>query len=400
MTVRARLTSPAGARVLALAVALGSLAAVASRAALAGPPAPLTPSLFAFPGATVGPASAASAGLALADRWLGDEPFSNPAVAPGLRVILSPALVRVSRQDLRADNRNVDETPAFFDGAGAALGLPGLGPLGFALYAFQPVLRLEDNAFTRGRAALDPGITPATVQSHSSARELRAGLAIAARLGAARVGLGAEWTRRQDRYETIEQSGDPQTAGKDSLAFSGDGLGLQGGLRWDRGDSTAGSFTVGAGVRYVPELELKGTGRQVRALGTTDVTLRARRSSGWEAGVSGRCVVWPVFRVLGAVGVRTAQRWEGFDVVAGRAWEWKLAGEYHDAGTPWTLRLGLGQERQSDVPEPRANVMSLGLGWELDGAIVDAGFVRRTLARESKPRSFEDRVVVSVRVPR
>ena len=81
----------------------------------AAPPEPIDPTLFPFPGAVVGPGSAASAGMALADRWLGDEPLSNPAVRLGREVVLSPALLHMSRQDLRADNRNFDETPVFLD---------------------------------------------------------------------------------------------------------------------------------------------------------------------------------------------------------------------------------------------------------------------------------------------
>ena len=64
---------------LALVVA----AAVGPRAALAAAPTPLASSRFGFPGSVTNPPSAASAGLALADRWLGDEPFANPAIARG-----------------------------------------------------------------------------------------------------------------------------------------------------------------------------------------------------------------------------------------------------------------------------------------------------------------------------
>ena len=98
------------------------LIAALARPAASDTPSPLASSLFAFPGATGHPASAVSAGLAMADRWLGDDPFENPAAAPGPGVALSGALLHVSRQDLRALNRNFDETPAFFDGAGLAGG--------------------------------------------------------------------------------------------------------------------------------------------------------------------------------------------------------------------------------------------------------------------------------------
>jgi hypothetical protein len=61
--------------VCAVALAL----AMTPHGASAATPAPLDPRLFAFPGAFPNPASARSAGLALADRWLGDDPYDNPA---------------------------------------------------------------------------------------------------------------------------------------------------------------------------------------------------------------------------------------------------------------------------------------------------------------------------------
>src|SRR5712692_928819 len=73
------------------------------------------PTLFAFPGAPTSPPSAASAGVALADRWLGGQPFGNPALEAPRGAELSPAIVHISRQDLRAANRNFDEQSAFFD---------------------------------------------------------------------------------------------------------------------------------------------------------------------------------------------------------------------------------------------------------------------------------------------
>jgi hypothetical protein len=394
MIVRRRVAPGLAALLCSLAVVLPAMPGIAS------PPSPLAPSLFAFPGAAIGPASAASAGLALADRWLGEEPFSNPAVAPGLRLTASPTMQRVSRQDLRADNRNFDETAAFFDGAGLAVGLPGLGRLGVALYAFQPVLRFEDHAYSRGRSTPDPDNPPAVVQTHASARETRAGLAASSRLGPGRIGVGLEWTRRADVYEVVEQSGDPLNAGTKRLELSGDGLSVQAGARLDRGDSAAGAFALGLAARYLPALAVDAPHTEALLTGTTDETLHAERASGWELGGTARVVVRPALRVFAAAGGRTAQRWEGFDLRAGRAWEWKLACEYHDVRDPWTFRFGLGQEFQSAVPDPRASVLGLGFGWQFSDATVDVGVVHRTLAHDPKPNSFDDRVVFSLRVPR
>jgi hypothetical protein len=368
---------------------------------IASPPGPLTPSQFAFPGSWAGPGSGRSAGLALADRWLGDdEPFANPAVAPGLRLTASPALQRVSRQDLRADNRNYNETAAFFDGAGLSIGLQGYRRFGFALYAFQPVLRFEDNAYSRGNGTPNPANPPAQIQAHATAREVRAGLAISSTAGPGRVGLGVEWSERRDVYEQVEQSGDPANAGDKRLELSGGGLSVQAGAHLDRGDSSTRAYSLGIAARFLPALAIDAQHHEALLTGTSDETLHVERGSGWELGATARVMVRPTVGVYAALGGRTAQRWEGLELRAGRAWEWKVAWEYHDGRDPWTLRFGLGQELQSDVPEQRASVVGLGIGWLFEGAAVDVGVVHRTFARVDEPNSFDDRVVVSLRVPR
>jgi len=358
-------------------------------------PTPLSPSLFSFPGSVASPASAASAGLALADRWLGEEPFANPAGVAFPRLVASGTMLHVSRQDLRADNRNYDETVAFFDGAGLAGRLPSLGRLDLAAYAFQPVLRREDNVFSRGTATPDPGNPPALIESHASARELRAGLAASTAVGPGRLGLGVEWSHREDAYQTVEHSGDPQS-GTSRLELSGDGFGLQAGARLDHGDSSAGAVRVGVGVRYLPAVDMEARHSEALLVGASNDTLHARRDAGWEAGTSASVVVSPAFRALAAFGGRAAQRWDVLDQRSGGGWEWKLGGEYHDPGGPWTFRFGLGQERQSGVPEPRANVLGLGFGWQLPTATIDLGVTHRTLSREASPNSFDDRIVLTI----
>ena len=372
---------------------------ISTRPVAADTPSPLTASPFTFPGSTANPASAVSAGLALADRWLGDDPFANPASDLGPGVALSGAMLHVSRQDLRAGNRNVDETPAFFDGAGLAVGLPARGPFRFSLYAFQPVLRKEATAYSRGRGTPDPSAPPATIETTASARELRAGGAASASRGALRVGVGLEWTRRRDAYELIERSGDP-ASGTTRLEMAGDGVGFQLGARLDRGDSSVGGMSVGVGIRRLPALAVDAPLSQALLTGASDTTLRAEREPGWEMGSSARIMVSPSFRALAAVGGRTAQHWEGFDLTAGRAWEWKLAAEYRDARDPWTLRFGLGQERQAGAPEPRASVFGLGYGRGFTWGTIDVGLTHRIIDRETGPQSSEDRIVLTVRSPR
>jgi hypothetical protein len=370
-----------------------------ARPAAADPPALLGTSQFGFPGATTNPASATSAGLALADRWLGDEPFANPAWNAGRGVSVSGLMLHVSRQDLRAANRNFDETPAFFDGAGLAVGLPTRGAFGFSLYAFQPVLDKEANAFSRGRGTPDPGNPPATIEATASARELRAGGGVSFGIGAGRIGAAVEWTRRDDAYETLEQSGSLD-AGTRRLEFSGDGIGFQIGARFTRAAPGPGGLSVGVGIRRLAALKADATLSQALLSGSSDTTFQIEREASWEPGASARLAVSPSFRVLAAVGGRTAQRWEGLDVTAGRGWEWKLAGEFHDARDPWTLRFGLGQERRSNTTEPRTDVLGLGFGWQFAWGALDAGLSHRTIDRAAAPNSFEDRIVLTMRAPR
>src|SRR6266404_3351172 len=83
--------------------------------ALAQPPVPIDGARYAFPGAVPSPASAISAGLALADRWLGDDPFANPAIPSGRAIAVSGLARRVSRQDLRAENREFSDDAGYFD---------------------------------------------------------------------------------------------------------------------------------------------------------------------------------------------------------------------------------------------------------------------------------------------
>jgi hypothetical protein len=369
-------------------------------AAMAGAPTPLEPSQFAFPGWFETPATARSAGLALADRWLGEEPFANPAVAPGHRLIASPALLRVSRQDLRAHNRDYDETAGYFDGAGAALGLSSGERLGLSLYSFQPLLRSEDNAYSRGLATPDPDNPPAVMQTSARAREVRTGLAVSTAARGGRIGLGIEWVHRRDAYRTVEQSGNPASDGTKEIEFTGNGMGFQLGGRFGHGDRTSGGVGVGVGARFLPALSVDVPHSEMLLVGNTQDTLQARRAAAWEVGTT---VIWagrPTFRALAAVSARSAQRWEGIDLEAGSAWEWKLGWEYQDPQAPWAFRFGLGQEHQSGVPEPRALVLGLGVGREFAGLAADVGVLHRTLSRDDNPNSFDDRFVLTIRFPR
>src|SRR5262245_545139 len=155
-----------------LAVMAAGIFVLAAAPALAQLPSTISSDLFAFPGYHVSPGSASSAGRALSDRWLGEEPFDNPAAARPYTLAISPLLFHVSRQDLRADNRSYQETSAYFDAAGGYFTMES-GALGLALYGYQPGLRLEDNSFVTGTQ-----LAPGSAKSNSEFREMRGGLAV------------------------------------------------------------------------------------------------------------------------------------------------------------------------------------------------------------------------------
>ncbi len=355
--------------------------------AAAQPSSILVPQLFAFPGSNPAPPSAVSAGLGLADLWLGDEPFGNPASAPARGVMLSPVFVRVSRQDLRGHSRDYSENSGFFDGAGARLSWPIRG-VGLSLYAWQPVLRREDEAYTHVLPA-----TPGTFKNSSTAREVRAGLAVSVPLRSVRFGLAGEWVRRDDAYDYEQTSGSPAD-GAHHVDFAGDGAAVRGGVHF----APHARVQVGAAVGYVPAMDLSGTWQVLTIAEDTTGSVALRRGSAWEGGCSARVTVTEGFHVLAAAGERGSQSWEGLDLTAGRQISWSLGIEFHAAPDPWTARLAAGQEQQRGVPEPRAGLVSLGLGWNFEGATIDIAALRRSVQRPGLATSYDDRVVASATV--
>ena len=364
--------------------------AFAGAPARAQSPTTITRELFAFPGAHVSPGSAISAGLALADRWIADEPFANPASARPYTLTLSPMLLHMSRQDLRADHRNYKETSGFFDAAGGAFSMTR-GRWGLALYGYQPVVRLEDNFYITGPQAGPVSRT----NSNSDVREVRAGLGVSYGSERARLGVAGEWTQRADRYERREESGDPLSPYNYVADFSGGAAGGQAGFRVSLGEGP-GSWTVGGAARFMAELELTGDETVTNLGGTSTRALSAKREAGWEGGVSARYVVTDAFTTLIAAGGRGPQAIDPFGVRSGTGAELKIAGEYHDARDPWTVRFGLGQEQQTEVPEPRAGVVGLGIGWQLETTRIDFGVLHRTFKRADSPSSAEDRLLLSL----
>ncbi len=383
----------------ALAAAFACLWAAGASAA---PPPPITSTLFPFPGGFTQPASATSAGLALADRWLGEGPFDNPAIAPRNEVEVSPALVHGSRQDLARSNREFDETPAFLDGAGLAV-RGGWRGWGFAAYAHQPVTQRGDYAFSQG----DPFLNPGTVSAQFTVRERRAGAALSYGRGRHRLGAGIEWTQRDDEYDTEETSGAP-TAGTKHAEFSGDAIGFTLGLRSRIGPEGPLGADVGVGFRAIPELECEGRRNQSLLVLEEDVPISVVRASAWEYGVSVRFQLTEASRALASLGGRSGMAWEdrlvysmlsptaGFTAASGDASEWKLGLDYHDSRDPWSARFGGGVEIERGVAESRATVLAAGGSWLLDTTRIDLGVTHRSIERADQPRSYDDRVVVSV----
>ncbi len=354
--------------------------------------------LFPFPGHPASPAAAASAGLALADRWLGDQPFDNPAFAGPRGLELSPALIHVSRQDLRAANRNYDETAGYLDGAGGWIALP-LGRATLFAYGSQPVLRFEDNSFTRGTTAIDPANPPAMIRTQAEGREIRAGAGLSWGDSVFRLGAAWEWVRRDDHYQVIETSGSP-LAGTTTTRFSGDGAGVQAGVHLGRGLSGPHPLTAGLGVRMLPAISLSARDTfepLVPAVGDT-VSYGVERGASWEGGLSARYGVNATFSMMAGAGAHGAQAWRGLGASTRAGQTWSIGGALHDPADPWSLRFGFGQEIEPGAPEPRAGLFGLGLGWNSEGTRIDAGVLRRSVQRGSRPTSYDDRVVVSVGV--
>ena len=343
-------------RLIPLLVVVFATAGASARAAA---PPPLDPVRFAFPGSLPAPFSAASAGLAQADRWLGDEPAGNPAAAPARGVLLAPQGLRVSRQDLSADNREFSEQFGYLDFAGGRLTVPVRG-LSVSLYAWQPVLRLENSRFFTGRAR-SVGASAAVVNDGST-REFRSGLALSLGRGATRAGAAIEWSQRSDRYQVRESSGSPD-AGLRDLSFDGSVLGGAAGLRWERSPAQRGGLVLGAALHWQGALDAKGTLTNTLLSGDTTIAVPAARAPTWEAGTSARVTLSPDAGVYASVGARAPEKWTSFGLESGTGSSWAVGIDFHDVETPWSARFGLGQDAQPGTPEPRAASVGLGLGW-------------------------------------
>ncbi len=375
---------------LPAAVLVAALAAVAHAAT---PPAPLSTGLFPFPAAGYGPADAAGAGLGLADRFLGDEPFDNPAGAPGLGFRLTPQVALTSRQDLHASNRQLDDGGPLFDVAGgrASAVLRGVS---VSAYFMQPVLRADNVSWVVGRTLPVSG-SPAAVSIDGTAREQRAGLALSRGAFGGRVGVGGEWVHRDDTYDRSEVSGSPD-AGTAHAEFSGSGVAATLGGRWEREPDAQWGWAAGASLRWSGELGLDGASVADLVSGTTTTTIDATRERGVEGGASLRMTIGRGVRAYLAAGGGTARAWDGLGVSPGATSEVRVAVDLRDPEGPWVARVGVGEEQMPGTVEPRQGHVSVGFGWTDQDLTIDAAVLRRTATRTGAPSSHDDRAVVTV----
>ena len=353
---------------------------------------------FPLPGHQAAPSSASSAGVALADRWLGETSFENPAAAlpKGMTLQASPLFQRVNRQDVVSLNRGAKQTMGYPDAASGLFGV-GRGPLGLAVFAWQPVLRLEQLSYESG-----PLLTPAQVSQQALQRELHAGVAVSYQVqDALRLGVSGTYVRRDDSYETHEQSGSP-LSGDRTVGFRGNGFGASLGVVYTKDPEQPWGSTIGAAIRWDGDLSLKGHADENLLTGDTTYAIATTRKSAISGGVSGRVLVSPSTWIVAGLSRNAAESWSGFgtsDVTSDAGLGFGIGLIWKDAEMPWGVRFGLGQETSPGARETKSGLASAGFNWVSGGVQLDLGVMHRNLAREGGfPRSADDRILATVRV--
>lgn len=362
-------------------------------AARAAAPAPLSNPAFGFPVPGDQPAAAngASAGLSLADRWLGDSPYENPAAAPRKGVEISPLFQRVNRQDLAATNRSTKQNRGYPDAAGGSIGT-AFGSWGATLYAWQPVLRLEQLNYSSG-----PIATPAQIDQEALQRELRAGLALSRAFGPnLRIGVAGEFAHRSDSYTTIEQSGSP-FAGTRVLELSGDGIGASVGFTYQKDVEQTWGNWIGAAIHYNHDLDLTGTLDEKLTAGDSNAPVAVTRKSEISGGASARVTVAPATRIVVGVSGRSGAEWSEFGLKSDPGVAYSIGLDWKDSELPWGARFGVGQESNPGALEEKSGLLSAGFTWVSGDLVIDLGLLHRNLARDGFAHSADDRAVASVR---
>ena len=376
--------------VVTMALVLASAVAPMAHAAV---PTPLDLLRFSFPGSLTTPSNAISAGFALSDRYV-DDVANNPAAHIERGVIASPQLIRVSRQDLSAANRDFDQRFASVDFAGATIGLP-VRSVDVTLFAWQPQLRAENESYTIGNKNLLN--SPGHVSNDATLRELRGGIALGFGRGDVRFGVSGEFNHRDDDYQTLETSGSPQSGTREAT-FSGDAIGGGLGVTWAKHPELKHGWRAGAAVHMVGALDATGTSVATLLADTTKTNFKVTRDATWQAGASARWSLSTLSGVYASVGARSAEKWDTFALETKMASDWGLGIDYRDPETPYAFRAGVGQEVQPGAPEPRAATIGLGFSWYSGDTIFDIGLTHRTISRGDAPKSSDDRLVGSVRV--
>jgi hypothetical protein len=386
-----RLTTPRAAALCAAVLVL--IAAPAAPTSAQSLPPPLSNPVYGFPvpGDYVTPATAASAGLALSDRWLGASIYENPAAGLAGGVEVTPVFQRTSRQDISSINRDFDQTFGYIDLAGASLSFP-MKHWGLVLYGWQPVLRLEEQTYTAG-----PLVAPAEVRQLDAQREIRGGLAVSRAFGALRAGVSGEYVHRDDKYETHLQSGGP-LAGDHVTTFSGDGYGVSGGVVYQKEPDQVHGVWVGASARYGAEIPLTGTVEEHLLVGDTTYSFDATRGSEWSGGVSARMTVAPATRVLLGLSGRSGQTWDGFGVETTSGGGWSAGLDWKDEELPWGARFGVGQEWNPGALEKASGLLSIGFTYVSGSLVTDLSLFHRNLEREGFAHSADDRALLTVKV--
>lgn len=376
-----------------LLLPLAALLAVAGPPARAAAPPPLDSNVFAFPGAFAMPASAASAGLALADRWLGLDAAANPAATLPRGVVITPVGLRTSRQDLSAANREFDQQFGYVDFGAGSLSLP-FARHAVTLYAWQPALRRENSSYTAGRAG-----TPSSgaVAHDGETRELRAGLAVSHGFGAWRAGVAVEWAQVTESDETVTSSGDP-FSGTRLADFDGNTLGGAAGVTYDHASAQRGGWRAGLAARWDAELDVSGTATVDLLAADSTVAIAATRDARVEVGASAAWTLTTESHLYASLGTRPAEAWDAFGVASRTGVLWAVGADFHDAESPWTARLGVGQEQRPGTPEPRAGMLGAGFDWQSGETTFSLGLLHRTVERSGAPRLADDRLVASVGV--
>jgi hypothetical protein len=381
----------------ALAWTLVALAATSPTARAAAPPVFYNEDYaFPVPGDYVSPVNAASAGLALSDRWLGTTSFENPAALLSRGIELTPVFQRVSRQDISSQNRDFEQVTGYPDLLGARFSTP-VGGFGVTVYAWQPVLRLEEFQFSAG-----PLANPAALRLLTSQREIRAGAAVSRGFGHVRLGVSGEWSRRDDFYESHEQSGNP-LAGDRRIELAGNSFGASAGVAWEKDPDRPWGSWFGAALHYAPELSLTGTYEGVNDVpggvaSDTSYALDVTRESEISGGISGKVAIAPATWFTAGLSFRSGADWKEFGIGTSTGASWSVGLDWRDPELPWGARFGVGQEKNPGALEEKAGLIGVGFTWGSGDFVIDAGLLHRNLAHRDLPRSSDDRVTLSARI--